>query len=65
MNEAETSYKKAIVLKPNFAKAHNNFGVLLKDLGKLSEACSGFIQAINLNPNYNNAYENLSMAIKK
>ena len=36
--EAIEAYKKALSLKPDFADAYNNMGVVLKDQGKPEEA---------------------------
>ena len=35
LQEAELSYRKAIELKPDYAEARSNLGIILKDLGKL------------------------------
>ncbi len=57
--EAITSYKKALVLKPDYAKVHNNLGITLKELGSLNEAEACFNQAIELKPDFADAYWNL------
>ena len=36
--EALKSYKSVIKLEPEFAEAHNNLGITLKELGRLDEA---------------------------
>ena len=45
-------YKKAIVLEPDFAEAHNNLGVTLKELRRLDEAEASLKNAILFKPNY-------------
>ncbi len=40
--EAIASYTKALQIKPDFAKAHNNLGIALKDLGKHEEAIASY-----------------------
>ena len=58
------SYKKAIELKSNYARAHNNLGVVLKEQERLDEACYAFFQAINLNSHFADAFTNLSITLK-
>ena len=38
LKESESSQRKAIKLKPDFADAHSNLGNILRDLGKLKKA---------------------------
>ena len=57
--EAITSYNKALALKPDYAKAHNNLGITLKELGRLDEAAASYTQAIALKPDFTEAYWNL------
>ena len=33
-----SSYEKALTINPDYAEAHNNLGVTLKDLGQLDDA---------------------------
>ena len=33
LDKAETSYRQAIALKPGFAEAYNNLGIVLENLG--------------------------------
>ena len=40
MEEAEGSYRQAIVLKSDFVSGHSNLGVMLHELGKLEESIS-------------------------
>src|SRR5206468_11932526 len=34
--------ERAVALRPNFSEAHNNFGVLLLDMGRYDEAIAHF-----------------------
>ena len=43
-------YRKAIELNPDFADAHYNLEIILKDLGKLQDAEVSLRKAIELNP---------------
>jgi len=59
LEEAETSYKKAIELKSNNMIAHNNLGVVQYELGKYKEAETSYKKAIEHKPDFAEAYYNL------
>ncbi len=59
IDEAETSLKKAIELKPDFFEAHNNLGATQQNLGRLDEAEKSYKKAIELKPDYAEAHNNL------
>ena len=65
LEEAEASYKKSIELKPDFAEAHSNLGVVLYGLGKLDEAEASLRQAIALKPDYAEAHSNLGLMLQE
>ena len=46
--KAETYFNKAIALKPDYALAGYNLGVLLSQLGRLAEAEAAFKQVLYL-----------------
>jgi predicted O-linked N-acetylglucosamine transferase (SPINDLY family) len=50
LQEAETSYRQAIVLKPDHANAHSNLGALLDILKKPDEALKSYECALALEP---------------
>ena len=57
-------YRRALELKPDYAEAHNNLGVALKDQGKLDEAVACYRRALELKPDYAEAHYNLGNALK-
>ena len=61
LQDAQTSYYKAIQLKPDYAEAHFNLGNILSDLGNLKEAELSLRKAIELKPDYADASWNLSL----
>ena len=63
--EAEASYRQAIILNPNLAKAHNNLGIIMKKQGRLEEAEASYRQAIKLKPNLAQAHNNLGIIMKE
>jgi tetratricopeptide (TPR) repeat protein len=63
--EAVASYDKAIAMKPDYAEAYNNRGlVALKLMDRYSEALASFDKAIELNANYGEAYDNRAVALR-
>jgi hypothetical protein len=62
IEEAITSYRRAISINPDFAEAHCNLGVLFKELGKLDEAMTCFSKALEMRPDYSEANYNLGLA---
>jgi Flp pilus assembly protein TadD len=43
-------YQKAITIKPSYAEAHNNLGIMLRAIGRVDEALQAFDKAIGLAP---------------
>ena len=65
LDEAETSYKKAIEHKPEFEVAHYNLGIVLEKLGRYDEAETSYKKAIKYKPNYFEAHNNLNIALRQ
>ena len=61
LSEASKYYQHYIDQGFNDAKVYSNYGVILKDLGKLNEAELSTKKAIELKPDYADAYANLGM----
>ena len=55
------SYKKAISIKPNYANANNNLGVIYRKLDRIIEAEQCYMQAISSDPNHYRAFYNLGI----
>ena len=64
IDEAIEAYKKAISIKPDYADAYNNMGVVLKQKGEYDEAIKLHKKAISLRPDYAEAYNNLGNNFK-
>src|SRR5262249_23474210 len=62
--EAEAALRKAIDLQPDYAQAHYNLGLALRNQGKLAEAEAAFRKAIELQPDFAEAYVGLGLALK-
>ena len=59
LDQAEIEFKEALRLDGQFAAAYNNYGNLLNDKARLSEARQCFMRAIEINPEDHLAYWNL------
>jgi tetratricopeptide (TPR) repeat protein len=65
LDDAITAYRKAIQLKPEFAVAHNDLGLVLARQGKLDEAIREHRRAIQLNPEFAVAHTDVGRALTK
>ena len=52
-------FNKCLALNHNFSLAHNQKGLIYKNMNRLEEAENSFLDSINLNPNNDSAYHNL------
>ncbi|AMV41796.1 tetratricopeptide repeat protein [Paraburkholderia caribensis] len=59
LGDAQTYWRRAIAIKPDYCDAHNNLGVALKELGRLDEAEACFRNALAISPKHAGAYVNL------
>ena len=50
IHEAEESFRKAIVINPDYAEAHNNLGNIMKSHDRLEDAEKCIARAIALDP---------------
>ena len=53
------NYEKAILIKPEYAKAHFNLAGSLHDLGQLNAAVKSYQKTLDIEPTYAEAYNNL------
>ncbi len=58
-SEAETAYRKAIALRPEYGKSYNELGVFYYNHGRYQEAAEQFRSVITLTPDNFTAYNNL------
>jgi protein O-GlcNAc transferase len=63
-DEAVKSYEKAIILKPDYAKAYYNLGGILHEIGNLDESVNSFNKALNIEPNHAEAHNNLGNVLR-
>src|SRR5205809_725966 len=62
--EALARQQQALRLKPDFAEGHNELGLALMALGRLSEAEACFQEALRLRPAYAHAHLNLGRLLQ-
>lgn len=65
LQKAENFFKKAIELKPMYAKAYNNLANVEQKRGNLDQAIAYDLQAIQIDPTYPEAYYNMALIYKQ
>ena len=58
-------FTEAIRLKPDFAEAYNNRGLIYGNMGEHDKAIADYTEAIRLKPEYADAYYNRGIAYEK
>ena len=64
LDEAVSSYDRAIALDPNLFEVHYNRANALRDLGLLDDAIASYERAIELKPGIAEAYSNRASALR-
>ncbi len=65
VGEACVHFRKALEIKPGYAKAHNNLGIALASRGEIDEAIVHFRMALEIQPDYALARSNLYRALQQ
>ncbi|HEX7895518.1 MAG TPA: tetratricopeptide repeat protein [Terriglobales bacterium] len=60
---ASAAWKKALEMAPDDARAHNNYGVALMEMGRVDEAVPEFRRALELNRDSSQTHNNLGSAL--
>ena len=63
--EAINSYKKAILLNPDYKDAYNNLGIVLDEIGEYDEAIASYMKAIKIEPEFKEALNNFGVTLDK
>ena len=63
LSDAEKMFKNAFSIKPDYAEAHFNYGIVQKDLGRIDAAIESYQNAISILPNYPDAHNNLGLLL--
>jgi Tfp pilus assembly protein PilF len=58
------SFDKAISIKPDYAEAHSNRGIVLRKMGANEDAAESCRKAIAIKPNYTEAHNNLGNVLR-
>jgi tetratricopeptide (TPR) repeat protein len=62
-SEAAAEYAEAIRIRPRYADAYNNLGVILLRQNRRNEAVAHFTEALRIDPGNRRAQENLNRAL--
>jgi Tfp pilus assembly protein PilF len=61
----ETLWQTTLAKNPDCWMAHNNFGLMLLEKGRMDEAITHFRSALEIRPNYADAHNNLGTALNQ
>ena len=61
--DAVSFFEEAVRIKPDFAKAYNNWGIALGGLGRFEEAIPHYQNALDIQPDYAKAHFNWGIAL--
>ncbi|MBK9237067.1 MAG: tetratricopeptide repeat protein [Rhodoferax sp.] len=64
MHEAETSYRRALQIRPDLAEVHFNLGNALQAQRELPASVLAYRQALHLKPDFPDAHYNLANSLK-
>ena len=62
-DQAINAFKTVIAIKPDYAEAHYNMGIALKDQGKLEEAKDACRKALSLKPDFAELHNNMGVVL--
>jgi len=62
---AQKLYNQVLKIDPNYAKAHNNLGIIFKGLGENQKEKECYEKAIEIDPNYADAHNNLGIILQE
>ncbi len=62
-SEVVAEFREAVRLRPDFAEAYNNLGLVLTQADDDSAAIAAFREAIRIRPDYADAHANLGAAL--
>ena len=65
LEEAITAHNKALLIKPDFAEAHNNIGAAFQSQGKFEEASAAYNKALFITPDYAPAHNTLGITLQE
>jgi tetratricopeptide (TPR) repeat protein len=65
MQGAMAEYRAVIRIRPDYAEAYNDLGILLVRTGRVQEAIAEYQQALRIKPDYADAHFNLGNALSK
>jgi predicted O-linked N-acetylglucosamine transferase (SPINDLY family) len=64
LDEAIMSFRRALQIDPDLARAHHNLGIALQEQGHVHEAVASYRRALELKPDYVSAHNYLGTAFK-
>ena len=61
LRDAVSAYRKAVVVRPDYAEAYNDLGVVLESLEDFKQAEEAYLTALKFKPDFGAAHSNLAL----
>ena len=63
LDDAVSSFTKALAIQPDYTEVYNNLGITLKELGQLDDAVNIYMKALSINPDYAEAHNSFGVTL--
>jgi Flp pilus assembly protein TadD len=64
LKKAETAFRKAIAMRPDWNWSYNGLGLILQSMGRDEEALEAFLKAVELEPTWSRPHNNLAVLLR-
>ncbi len=63
LDDAVSSFTKALAIQPDYSEVYNNLGITFKELGQLDDAVNSYKKALSIKPDYAEAHNSFGVTL--